>query len=1009
MKKMTLLLVGLLLLTVPPMADAVRARRKPPASAQRPILNQKVVRVRDTKAKDRVKQLIPPTYEFLIEGGKFLVIRAKEGTPVEEWESSLKELKANKDVLSIESDYEAIPMEHDEGKPDPAAKGKPGAVAAVGEAAKCHLTPHCGKHNPSWARLQVGADLGDKIVAAVATKSKTPAYAKVAVVDTGFDVKGHTDSLDSQGFKTAKGHGRAGAADTDVDGHGTGVVGMIAGKEIGVTSQVEVTSYRHTENNSAGKGSTALIAAAVEKACEEHDVVNLSWGTLADELGAKEEEELWYEKAKEKGCLVIQAAGNSGIKSKETEYSMLSPVLKVGATDEFSADSPFSTAAVVYGPGAGVYTLVSSASDDAANETEQAPLCPIGKGKMGPANGTSFAGPLVAGVAGQVITILKSKGVLPKEPRKKLALVKSILKASADWSKEAGNRRPVVNSLLASLIANEVTSEPTFNVEALIKLGRDSEPNRKACERPLENCTIEKECGKKKTCVNELRYHFTACLPAPKDVKPQKDLHEWLFTSLQQLGERELTLQLMERVPKKGPLAKEVAAELDRQWKELKPDGETVIWGSEPRALNLLYSAQRAGLSGPFKTVDKIRDLLRGSAVSDFIQFTRPLGASAKQSGAEANARQVLELFKGLSADEQLKFIGEIPWVPELKKGAGGIKEFGSFEGQSPLHFLYFMQAKKDELDKPVRDRLEKRIKELAEMWFSGELAKQYALAMTLPPMLQDAFFQSLPDGLKRMDARLNLPLSDKNEDYPFYQFALDGTVLTTDQKKTRVAQWLKDPAFRTSEMMYLHDEAMAWALAKADKDFVTEKVVPALLDNPHAKLPQGMVPSGPVRSENQTVAATDDFYPKFVKVNLERGIKRLADPKADLATRDLAVKNIIAAMKQNSLFKSADQKAFYKDGAQKEFESFLSSAAEHAVKSKGFGFAHTFGQPGNVIGGSETVSAVLEEVATFEEAGLTESLISTLKPVKDDMLKNPAKYPATMKQQLKKLYGLTE
>lgn len=242
---------------------------------------------------------------------------------------------------------------------------------------------------------------------------------------------------------------------------------------------------------------------------------------------------------------------------------------------------------------------------------------------MAPTDGTSFAAPLVAGVAGQVITILKSRGVLPAKPREKLALVKAILKASADWSKASGNRHPVVNSLLATLIASEIGAKPGFNTDELILLGRNSEANRKACSAPAENCSQVQDCGKKKICVNDLRYRLTACVPAPEGSPPQKDMHDNLFTSLQQLEERELTLQLIDRLPKKSKLAKEVRQELERQWKEaLETDLPGVKLGSEGRALNLLYSAQRAGFS---KGLKPVRDDMEKKTAKYFVTLKQQI------------------------------------------------------------------------------------------------------------------------------------------------------------------------------------------------------------------------------------------------------------------------------------------------------------------------------------------------------------------------------------------------
>ena len=164
----------------------------------------------------------------------------------------------------------------------------------------------------------------------------------------------------------------------------------------------------------------------------------------------------WYKTAKEKGCIIVKSAGNSGVRGKEKDYPIDTPYMTVAASNEFQTLGTFSTGGMITAPGVGVFTTLSTKHEyGTATSNNQ---CNKGNLQMGPINGTSFASPITAGVMGQILTILKARNVVPRDPAKKVALVKSIALASAKWGKLTGSGEGVINALGAVIIAENINS-----------------------------------------------------------------------------------------------------------------------------------------------------------------------------------------------------------------------------------------------------------------------------------------------------------------------------------------------------------------------------------------------------------------------------------------------------------------------------------------------------------------------------------------------------------------------
>jgi hypothetical protein len=95
------------------------------------------------------------------------------------------------------------------------------------------------------------------------------------------------------------------------------------------------------------------------------------------------------------GCLVVAAAGNTGLQGNPATYPAALPhVLTVGATDQNDAPAPFSTLAStldVAAPGVGMVGAVPASRDPSGYASDL--------------NGTSFAAPLVSAAAAWVWTL----------------------------------------------------------------------------------------------------------------------------------------------------------------------------------------------------------------------------------------------------------------------------------------------------------------------------------------------------------------------------------------------------------------------------------------------------------------------------------------------------------------------------------------------------------------------------------------------------------------------------
>jgi membrane-anchored mycosin MYCP len=181
-----------------------------------------------------------------------------------------------------------------------------------------------------------------------------------------------------------------GAADTDCDGHGTFVAGIVAGRPVpgfgfaGVAPEATIVPVRQA--NSTTDGTAQTLADGIRAAVDAHaQVINVSIVTAQPTLALAKA--VHYAQAHD--VVIVAAAGNDFSQGNAVQYPAGFPgVLAVGAVDSSGQRASFSESgpdisvvapgANLLGPGAGGVGLVTAAG------------------------GTSFAAPFVAGVAALV-------------------------------------------------------------------------------------------------------------------------------------------------------------------------------------------------------------------------------------------------------------------------------------------------------------------------------------------------------------------------------------------------------------------------------------------------------------------------------------------------------------------------------------------------------------------------------------------------------------------------------
>ena len=215
----------------------------------------------------------------------------------------------------------------------------------------------------------------------------------VAILDTGV-VGDHPDlAARIKGVYNA-----VGGDDTDHNGHGTHVAGIVAGSGVpggvyGVAPKAGILSLKVLRDDGSGSLSDIIdgLSWCVQKRVP---IANLSLGTPVDHPLL----ERAVNEAAAAGVLIVAAAGNSGPRPNSLEYpAAYEAVLSVGACDQSDAVASFSSRGAgldVTAPGKDIYSTWL-------------------RGGYRRLDGTSMAAPHVAGVA----ALLLAAGRVPSRVR----------------------------------------------------------------------------------------------------------------------------------------------------------------------------------------------------------------------------------------------------------------------------------------------------------------------------------------------------------------------------------------------------------------------------------------------------------------------------------------------------------------------------------------------------------------------------------------------------------------
>lgn len=212
----------------------------------------------------------------------------------------------------------------------------------------------------------------------------------IAILDTGVDAE-HED-IKSNFTSINK------AYDTDKQGHGThcaGIAGSVSNNGVGVASFgpenqfYQISSVKVLSDN--GMGTQArIINGIIEAADQGVDVISMSLGGLSNQS-----KQTAYEKAvqyaNDKGAIVVVAAGNSRMDSKNYSPANVKGVIAVTAVNDQLRKADFSNFVRniemgVAAPGVGIYSTIP-------------------QDKYATYNGTSMATPYVSGLIGLMKSI----------------------------------------------------------------------------------------------------------------------------------------------------------------------------------------------------------------------------------------------------------------------------------------------------------------------------------------------------------------------------------------------------------------------------------------------------------------------------------------------------------------------------------------------------------------------------------------------------------------------------
>ncbi len=248
-----------------------------------------------------------------------------------------------------------------------------------------------------WARIRLASHyrpLSNKFTKHDVDYKSKP---ELIIMDSGIDFT-HPEfaGLETENFFTLSQFNGSFADDI---GHGTGVASMACGKNLGVASNVKLLNCKIGGANYSAKlvdlglAIDAIVARAAANPTVTR-VVNMSWGIARSSWLDDKVQGLL-----DMGITVVCAAGNDGISVEDISPAGMDSVITVGSVDKYDIPSGFNN---ISPTDAGLTTGHGLSLDLFAPGEEVT----IGTNSgYYIATGTSFAAPLVAGVAAEIASL----------------------------------------------------------------------------------------------------------------------------------------------------------------------------------------------------------------------------------------------------------------------------------------------------------------------------------------------------------------------------------------------------------------------------------------------------------------------------------------------------------------------------------------------------------------------------------------------------------------------------
>lgn len=177
----------------------------------------------------------------------------------------------------------------------------------------------------------------------------------IGIIDTGIDYK-HPDLGGGIGkdFKVKGGYDFADkdSDPLDIEGHGTAVAGIAAGngKVKGVAPDANLMAYKVFPDGGEGASDADIIAAVDQALKDGCTAVNLSLGSSGGKSEGDPETDA-MNNAVNLGLIVVAAAGNDGLRSRELSWPISAPSTAKNAISVAASDEGGGTVNIVYPSG----------------------------------------------------------------------------------------------------------------------------------------------------------------------------------------------------------------------------------------------------------------------------------------------------------------------------------------------------------------------------------------------------------------------------------------------------------------------------------------------------------------------------------------------------------------------------------------------------------------------------------------------------------------------------------